>query len=279
MGQQTFKSCAASLLAIGLVCTSLIAISPRVHAAEASGIVSAAFQVYGWLTKHMRSDVDPTYGELLRNQELLKALELRFNEFEKAIHEAIRTLDELPDQYREILIAMHDGMQGNRVLALVDEIVQDQVTIGQRRVPTIDPKVRLHDLQVETGVLAKRSDLNAPTLIVAYRYELSLMDILGAHTEEIEQKRSRYNGRLLRVLNVDDSSSLAYDYNAGIRNVEEEQHRRALRDSTSPKTLNDEVRTARADIAEIAENLRAIRSTYIHEEHQWSDPPAGVVCP
>ncbi len=383
MQKQTLKTCLASMLAIGLVCTSFVAVSPRAQAAETTAIVSAAFQVYGWLTRHMRSDDDPTHDEVLRNQELLKDLELRLNVFEKAIHEAIDSLDKLPDQYREALRTMLDDMQGNRVLALVDEIVQDQVILDQKKVPTIDPKVRLHDLQLEVGALARRSDLNAPILIAAYRYELLLMKALGAHNEEIEQKRTRHNTRLLQVLNADKSDSLAHDYSVGISGVaarfveadwptnrntyldrisdgtglcaekscteayvevlnicervsgvrltdtgsfvdkatasllqslqedesrfrnlqqqisvlwsweailravadvvpqelQEEKHRRAVRDSGSPRVLDKEVRAWLADIAEITSNVREFRSTHLRQEHKWSDPPTGVECP
>ena len=385
MQRPTFKTCATKLLAIGLVCTGLFATTPRAQAADVSAIVSAALQIYGWLTKQFPSDVDPTRTEVLRNQELLQDLHLRFNMFENAIDEAIDTLDKLPDQYRDILRTMLDDMQGNRVLALVDEIVHDQAIIDQGKIPTIDPKERLHDLQVETGVLARRSDLNAPTLIVAYGYELSLMAALGAHAEEIEQKQSKYNERLLKILNVDSSSSLAHDYSVGIHTVEEEhtevnwtadrnyyierekhlsglcvdedcsesyrdqlnicewvsgrrltdtgksvskstdyllqslkddekqllvmqqklsilwsweailrsvaevvpqelqeeKHRRFLGDSVSPEALDDKVRTARTEIADLSSSLQALRSTHLRQEHQFerTSPPTGQSCP
>ena len=384
MPEQGFKTCAARLLAIGLLCTVLIAIGPRAHAADVSAIVSAAFQVHSWLTKQFRSDFDPTHSAVLRNQELLKDLELRFTEFENAIDDAINKLDRIPVQYREILTTMLDDMQGNRVLALVDEIVHDQVIIDQGKVPTIDPRVRLHDLQVETGALTRRGDLNAPTLIVAYGYELALMASLGAHVEEIKQRRTRSHERLLRVLDGNISNSLAHAYSVGMREIrsefaemnwgvgrthysdgmkhfaslcvaqkcsepyvdmlnicervhgtrltdvgktvdksvtglfqslkeddsklldlqqrvsilwsweailrsvaeavpqelQEEQHRRALRDHAKPETLNHEVRTARADVAEMHKHLESLRSTYLREEHQFvSSPPAGRPCP
>lgn len=385
MREPTLKASVIRLLATGLVCMSFVALGPRAQAADTSAIVSAAFQVYSVLSKQLHSDFDPTHSDVLRNQELLKDLELRFMQFENAIEDAIDKLDRLPIQYRDILRTMLDEMQGNRVLALVDEIIHDQAIIDRGKIPTIDPKARLHDLQVETGVLSRRGDLNAPTLIVAYGYELALMASLGAHPEEIKRRRARHNERLLRILDGNTSNSLAHSYSVGMREaksefdeinweedltyylgrtttlsarcvarkclmpymnrinicefshgerltdvgravvdsmarlfqslekqdlkllklqqqvsilwsweailrsvvesvpqeLQEEQHRRVLRDHANPETLNSEVRKARADIAKMRESLQSLDSTYLREEHQFgmSTPPAGQLCP
>ncbi len=183
---------------------------PRLNGAEPLTIAVIGVSLMSTVLSLFTSGADPTaerirqirelnqqnYQAILQNHKLIGQLHERFDNFGKAMEEALHKLDALPEIMRKELRDALDEFQQARVLGIVDLIVEDFTVIREGGELSTDPRDRLRELQTETRTLMKRGYLNAPLILVGMAYEIALLKGLGKGLEaeeiEIEQRTKAY---------------------------------------------------------------------------------------
>ena len=194
---------------------------PRLHAAEPLTTIALAASAAGVLMQLFDSGSDLTRAIveqnrelLLDNRKLLSDLHDRFGHFGRALEGMLKKIDDLPAIMRKEIITALDDFQQDKVLALVQLVVEDRAILRAGGSLGTDPRDRLRVLQQESRTLFRRSDFNAPVLMTAMAYELALLAALKASPEEIATRENAYRQRLQLVVDRGREGSLISHYDS-----------------------------------------------------------------
>ena len=186
------------IVAILLVCGILLLHPPRLNAVvdPATALAIAGFTL-NLGAKLFPSGADLTSEAILHNRELIKNLNNGINELQHGLTAVMQKLDETPSLLRKDFKKLLDEWKEDEILAMVQLIVEDRQSNGTTT-PLLEDRLRV--LQKASRHLFLRHDRNAPTMIIAMRYELATMSALGATQQERRVRAKAYHDRFQKIL-------------------------------------------------------------------------------